>query len=150
MFYNYFLNVIVNINSFCDLNITVNTTLKYQHMEALRKKLKLMGRAMKHFQRNYWAMKYLALWSPGLLNLFWKISKTLWPRCYILNVYSLIPKRCQTIFQDFQVSSFVWSRISKGEITNLEIPVVFPKQYVPYPHIYFWDSPIYRQQTNLR
>ena len=95
-------------------------------------------------------MKYLALWSPGLLNLFWKISKTLWPRCYILNVYSLIPKRCQTIFQDFQVSSFVWSRISKGEITNLEIPVVFPKQYVPYPHIYFWDSPIYRQQTNLR
>ena len=25
----YFLNIIVNINYFCDLNITVNTTLKY-------------------------------------------------------------------------------------------------------------------------
>ena len=27
----YFLNIIVNIDSFCDLNITVSTTLKYKH-----------------------------------------------------------------------------------------------------------------------
>ena len=37
-------------------------------------------------------MKYLALWSYGLWNFFWKISKTLLPSFYILNVRSL--KHC--------------------------------------------------------
>ena len=45
----YFFNIMVNINSFCDLSITVNTTLKYYYMQALDKKLKLMGGAMKYF-----------------------------------------------------------------------------------------------------
>ena len=37
------------MNSFCDLNITVNTTLKYQDKQASNKKLKLIGWAMKYF-----------------------------------------------------------------------------------------------------
>ena len=35
-------------------------------------------------------MKYLAVWSPGLQNIFWKISKTLQPPFYMLNVHSLM------------------------------------------------------------
>ena len=31
LFEYYFLNIVVNINSFSDLSITVNTTLKYYH-----------------------------------------------------------------------------------------------------------------------
>ena len=34
-------------------------------------------------------MKYLGLWSLGLRKFFWKISKTLQPPFYILNVRSL-------------------------------------------------------------
>ena len=45
----YFLNIIVNVNFFSDLNITVSATLKYYHIQALNKKLKLMGGAMKYF-----------------------------------------------------------------------------------------------------
>ena len=41
------------------------------------------------FRKNYWAMKYLGLWSPGLRRFFWKICKTLRPLSYILNVRSL-------------------------------------------------------------
>ena len=51
-----------------NLNITVSTTMKYCYEKALNKNLKLMGRAMKIFWKNYWAMKYLGLWSPGLQN----------------------------------------------------------------------------------
>ena len=72
----YCLNIIVNINSFSSLCNNVNTTLKYYCKQALNKELKLMGGAMKYFtkkttgpwnilQKNYWAMKYLALWHPG-------------------------------------------------------------------------------------
>ena len=40
--------------------------------------------------------------------------------------FAFIPNRCHIILQDFlQINSFVLSRISKGEITNLEIPVGF-------------------------
>ena len=31
-----------------------------------------MGGAMKYFLKNYWTMKYLRLWSPGLRNFFEK------------------------------------------------------------------------------
>ena len=74
-------NIIVNINSFCNLNIIVNTTLKCYHKQALSKKIKLMGEggAWNIFRQNYWAMKYLALCSPGIRNFFWKISKNLRP-----------------------------------------------------------------------
>ena len=47
------------------------------------------------------------------------------------------------------MNSFVLSRISKGEITNLEIPVVFLKNVCAQLSSFFWDSPIYRQETNF-
>ena len=37
-----------------------------------------MGEAIK-FWKNYWALKYLSLWFPGLRKVFWKICKTLRP-----------------------------------------------------------------------
>ena len=43
----YYLNIIASINSFSALNITVNTTLKYYHNQALNKNINLMGGAMK-------------------------------------------------------------------------------------------------------
>ena len=51
-----------------------------------------MGWAVKYFSTNYWAMKCLALWFPGLRTIFWKISKTFrpLPPSDILNVRSLI------------------------------------------------------------
>ena len=42
------------------------------------------------FWKNYWARKYLGLWSPGLPIFFRKICKTLRPPSYKLNVRSLI------------------------------------------------------------
>ena len=45
--YYYCLNIIVSINSFSALNITVNTTMKYYQNQALNKKLKLIGVTMK-------------------------------------------------------------------------------------------------------
>ena len=64
-----FLNIIVTVNFVSDLNISVSTTLKYYHKEALNKKLKLMGGAMKYFSKKLlghetfrsmvsWATKY--------------------------------------------------------------------------------------------
>ena len=59
-----FLNIIENMKHFFDLDIIVNTTLKYQHKQALIKKLKLMGKALKYISTNtFW--QYWALWSPG-------------------------------------------------------------------------------------
>ena len=63
-------DIVVNINSFCDMNVTVNTTLKYYHKQALNKKLELMRKIIKYFGQNYLVMKYLALWSSGLRNIF--------------------------------------------------------------------------------
>ena len=53
-----------------NLNITVSTTVKYCYKKTLNKKLKLMGGAMKYFTKNYWVMKYLGLWFPGLRNFY--------------------------------------------------------------------------------
>ena len=66
-------DIIVNINSFCDMNVTVNTILKCYHKQALNKKLELMRKVIKYFGQNYLVMKYLALWSSE------EISKTLRP-----------------------------------------------------------------------
>ena len=54
------------------MNSTVSTSLKYCYKKALNKKLQLMGGAMKYFPRNYWAMKYLGLWSSGLRIFFFE------------------------------------------------------------------------------
>ena len=63
-------DIIMNIDSLCDMNVTVNTILKYYHKQALNKKLELMRKVIKYFAQNYLVMKYLALWSPGLRNIF--------------------------------------------------------------------------------
>ena len=86
----YYLNIIVNISSFSSLNTNVNTSLKYYCKQSLNKKLKLMEGTMKLFTKSYWAIKYLALWSPGLRHFFWKICKTNRPPSYILYVHSLM------------------------------------------------------------
>ena len=65
LFEYYFLNIVVNVDFFSYLNVTVSTTLKYYHKQALNKKLKLMGGAM----------KYLALWSLGVRHFFKKFVK---------------------------------------------------------------------------
>ena len=48
-----FLNIIVNVNPFSDLNlnITVSTTLKYCYKKTLNNKLNLIGGAMKYFSK---------------------------------------------------------------------------------------------------
>ena len=71
----YSLNIIVNPNSFSTLNIYLNNTLKYYDSHALNVKLKLMEGAMIFFSKKLQAMKYLALRSTGLQNIFWKICK---------------------------------------------------------------------------
>ena len=86
----YYLNIIVNISSFSSLNTNVNTSLKYYCKQSLNKKLKLMEGTMKLFTKSYCALKYLALWSPGLRHFFWKICKTNRPPSYILYVHSLM------------------------------------------------------------
>ena len=63
-------DIIVNISYFCDMNVTVNTILKYYHKQALNKKLELMRKVIKYFGQNYLVMKYLALWFHGLRNIF--------------------------------------------------------------------------------
>ena len=47
----YCLNIIVNISFFSTLNTNANTTLKHNRKQALNKKLKLMGGAMKYFTK---------------------------------------------------------------------------------------------------
>ena len=84
------MNIIANISSFSPLNTNANITLKYYSKQALNKKLKLIRGSMNFLQKSYWVRKYLALWFPGLRNIFWKISKTLWSPSYILNVHYLI------------------------------------------------------------
>ena len=49
IFHYCFLNIIVNINSASDPNITVNTTLKYCRKQFLNNKIKLVGGAKKIF-----------------------------------------------------------------------------------------------------
>ena len=52
MFFEYYcLNIIVNINSFIALNISVNTHLKYCYSQALNEILKLMRGTIKHFSK---------------------------------------------------------------------------------------------------
>ena len=48
----YCLNIIVNIRSFSPLNNNLNTSPKYYRKQALNKKPKLVGGAMKYFAKN--------------------------------------------------------------------------------------------------
>ena len=51
LFEYYFLNIVANVKFFSDMNITVTSTLTYYHKQALNKKLKLIGGAMKYFPK---------------------------------------------------------------------------------------------------
>ena len=61
----YFLNIIVNLRFeyYCE----------YQHKQALNKKLKLMGWAMKYFLTKLMGHEIFSSISPGLWKIFWKI-----------------------------------------------------------------------------
>ena len=79
------------LTHFSALDISVNTThLEILQQSRLKWETRFNWRGHEFFfQKSNWAMKYLALWSPGLQNIFWKICKTLHPPSYILNVHSL-------------------------------------------------------------
>ena len=78
---DYFLNIIVNVNFFCDL--------KFEYYWALNKKLKLMGEAMKYFLKKLLGHEIFRSMVSWATNFFWKTSKTLRLLSYILNVRSL-------------------------------------------------------------
>ena len=50
--------------------------------------------------------------------------------------------QCSTYFRNTYSTYYLLT-------TNLEIPVDFSKTYVLNPRLFFWNSPIYRQQTNF-
>ena len=96
LFEYYFSNIIVPILTslvIWNLNVTVSTTLKYCYKQAINKKLKLVGGAMKHFPKKLLGreiFRSMVSWSTNFF--FWKIFKTLFPHLrssYILNVRSL-------------------------------------------------------------
>ena len=73
LFEHFFFNSIVNVNFFSDLKfeyyseyypeILLQVSLKYE--------TKSDGKGHEIFSdKNYWAMKYSGLWSPGLRNFF--------------------------------------------------------------------------------
>ena len=72
LFEYYFLNIVGNVNSFSDLNITVSTTLKYYHQQALSKKLKLMGGAMKYFSEKLLGNETFSSMVPLDANFFFE------------------------------------------------------------------------------
>ena len=78
----YCLNITVNINSFSDLNISVNNTLKYYDSQASLN-------PWIFFQNIYRAMKYLAIWFPGLQNILRKFIEPSGLASYILNEHCL-------------------------------------------------------------
>ena len=73
LFEYYFLNIIVNVNFFSDLNITVSTTLKYYHKQALNKKLKLMGVIMKYFPEKLLGHEIFCTMVPWATKFFLEI-----------------------------------------------------------------------------
>lgn len=86
--YYYCLNIIVSINSFSALNITINTTMKYYQNQALNKKLKLIGVTMKFIWKKLLCHEILALWSPGLQVIFEKFVKPCGLFSYIYLIYA--------------------------------------------------------------
>ena len=109
----YFLNIIVNVNFFSDLNITASTTLKYC--------------------KNYWVMKYLGLWSPGLRKFFWKIYKTLpcFPS-YMFNVFSL-----KTFFFLGQFKVFLSTMFTVDPLDLILLDI--SKKFVIFNQIFTWN-----------
>ena len=72
LFEYYFLNIIVAAIFFSDLNITVSTTLKYCHKQALDNKQKLMGGAMKYFPEKLLIHETFSSMVPWAAKFLWK------------------------------------------------------------------------------
>ena len=62
-----------------NLNITVSTTLKYHYKQALNKKLKLMGGAMKYFLKKLLGHEIFRSMFSWVMKFFRKKCKTLRP-----------------------------------------------------------------------
>ena len=84
------------ISSFSPLNTNVNTTLKYYRKQALSKKLKLMGGAMKCFTKKLLGHEIFSSLIPWATKFFFeKFVKPSGSSSYILNVHSLSVKKSQ-------------------------------------------------------
>ena len=66
LFEYYFLNIIVNVNFFGDLKFEYYWALPWNTATS---------KPWNIFWKNYWAMKYLGLWSPGLRIFFFLFEK---------------------------------------------------------------------------
>ena len=91
LFEYHFLNIIMNVNSFSDLKF--ERYCEYYPGILLQVSLKQetkIDQTMKYFLKNYWAMKYLGLWSPGLRFFFFeKFVKSSGPPSYICTLPEL-------------------------------------------------------------
>ena len=79
-----YLIIVMSINSFSALNITVNTVMKYYHNRALNKKLKLMGVTMNFLGERLQGLNNLALWST-VLRFFFYFEKFVKPSAPLLH-----------------------------------------------------------------
>ena len=70
--YSNILNIVVNINFFSDLNITVSTNFKYYHKQGLNKKLNLMGGAIKYFPEKLLGHEILSSIVPWATKFFFE------------------------------------------------------------------------------
>ena len=94
---NYFHeNIIVNVNFFVDLKFEYYWALP-RNTDTSKPKIRNLNwweGPWNIFWKNYWALKYLGLWFPGLRKTFSKNCKTLPlhspPPSYMLNVRSLM------------------------------------------------------------
>ena len=103
------------------MNISVNNTLKYYNSQALNEKLNVNGRGHNFFfDKSYFAMRYLALWSPGLYNIFWKICKlSAHPSPSLLYTSCTLPKKFPAIF-DFDKGIFWIASTFHGHMTSFQ------------------------------
>ena len=131
LFIDFLLNIVVNVNFFNDF--------KFEHYS-------------EYCPKNYWAMKYLCLWSPEPRNAFRKICKTsslpTLPASYILNARSLrwtsdVPVKKTTLVNDGSTSNttFWWALQTQLEWITFEVGrTQFGSQGTELwePYIYTW------------
>ena len=103
LFLFFFLNIIVNVNFFSDFEFEYYCKYYSEILlqVCLKQETKIDGRGHEIFsKKNYWAMKYFGLWSPGLRNFLSKICKTLRAKLpsYVLNVRSHVSLYVKVFF----------------------------------------------------
>ena len=92
----YCLNIMLNTSSFSPLNTNMNTNLKYYRKQALNKKLKLVGGAMKFFTKKLLGYEIFSSMIPWVTKYFLKnLLKPPTPTphshpSYILNVRAFL------------------------------------------------------------